>query len=68
MSSTAPTTSREGAPQRLAYSVSEVARAATVSDQTVYREIAAGRLRAKKIRGRVVVPADAVAEWLNSSE
>lgn len=63
MSSSTPTTEPDGEP-RLAYSVSEVARATTLSDQSVYREIDAGRLRARKIRGRVVIPAEALDAWL----
>lgn len=53
---------------RLAYSVTELAEAANVSPQTIYREIEAGALQAKRIRGRLVIPADAVTQWLTPDE
>ena len=49
-----------------AYSVAEVARATTVSKQTIYAEIEAGRLRAVRVRSRLVIPREAVDEWLSS--
>lgn len=48
----------------LAYSVTTLAAETGVSRQTLYREIEEGRLRAKRVRGRLVIPAEAVAEWL----
>jgi excisionase family DNA binding protein len=53
-------------PSRLAYSVTEAARAIGVSDQTIYREVAAGRLAAKRIRGRLIIPAPVLTEWLQA--
>ncbi len=53
---------------KLAYSVSGLAVETTLSKQTLYAEIEAGRLRAVRIRGRLVIPADAVAEWLQANE
>jgi excisionase family DNA binding protein len=41
---------------RLAYSVAEAARRLDVSPMTLYREIAAGRLAAIRIRDRLLIP------------
>ena len=53
--------------ERLVYSVADVAARVGLSKQTIYREIEDGRLKAARIRGRVVIPADAVAEWLREA-
>src|SRR4030095_12105689 len=45
---------------RLAYSVAEAARRLDVSRMTLYREIAAGRLAAIRIRDRLVIPRTAL--------
>lgn len=58
-------TPNKGRP--LAYSVASLAEEAEVSRQTIYREVADGRLRAKRVRGRLVIPAEAVREWLGAS-
>lgn len=57
--------SSESDRQPFAYSVAELARATTVSRQTIYAEIEAGRLRAIRVRSRLVVPRAAVDEWLS---
>jgi excisionase family DNA binding protein len=44
------------ADDRLAYSVAEAARRLDVSPMTLYREIAAGRLAAIRIRDRLLIP------------
>lgn len=48
----------------LGYSVRSLSNAVTVSEQTIRREIEEGRLRAKRVRGRLVIPAAAVEQWL----
>jgi excisionase family DNA binding protein len=45
-----------GQDSRLAYSVAEAARRLDVSPMTLYREIAAGRLAAIRIRDRLLIP------------
>jgi len=45
-----------GQDDRLAYSVAEAARRLDVSPMTLYREIAAGRLPAIRLRDRVLIP------------
>lgn len=53
-----------GIETRLAYSVQELAQATSVSKQTLYQEIAAGRLRAVRVRNRILIPKAAVDAWL----
>ena len=58
-----PSTALSGAGQnndRLAYSVAESARRLDVSRMTLYREIAAGRLAAIRIRDRLLIPRTAL--------
>ena len=45
-----------GQDDRLAYSVPEAARRLDVSPMTLYREIAAGKLPAIRMRDRVLIP------------
>ncbi len=52
--------------QPLGYSVASLSAETELSKQTLYREIDAGRLKAKRVRGRLVIPAEAVAAWLNA--
>ncbi len=53
--------------QPIAFSVSALATETSLSKQTIYKEIEEGRLRARRIRGRIVIPRDAVDEWLKVS-
>lgn len=52
--------------QPIAYSVSGLAVQTSLSKQTIYAEIDAGRLRSKRVRNRIVIPRAAVDEWLAS--
>jgi hypothetical protein len=52
------------APARMAYSIGEIALAIGVSAAFLRLEIARGRLRAKHLSRRVIVTADALAEYL----
>lgn len=57
---------QDAAPFRLALGVREAARVAGVSHSTISREIAAGRLRAKRYGRRVLIrPAD-LRRWIDS--
>ncbi|MEZ5184298.1 MAG: helix-turn-helix domain-containing protein [Candidatus Nanopelagicales bacterium] len=51
-------------PVPIAYSVAELAAETSLSKQLLYQEIESGRLRSKRIRGRIVIPASAVEDWL----
>lgn len=55
-------------PEPMARSVADVADWVGLSKQSVYREVEAGRLRAVRIRGRLLIPTDAVAEWLQANQ
>lgn len=62
MSSFSSMTESKGRPRSKArfYSVAEVASILGLSSMTVYRAIAAGEFPAVKIRGRTIVPAQAI--------
>lgn len=45
---------------KIAYSIREAAQASSLSRSTIYNHIAAGRLIARKIGGRTIIPADAL--------
>jgi excisionase family DNA binding protein len=49
------------------YSVAEVARMFGMSPMTVYRAIAAGEFPAMRIRGRLIVPAQAIDEMVGAA-
>jgi excisionase family DNA binding protein len=50
---------------RLAYSVKEAGAALGVSARTIVREVQRGRLRAARVGRRVLIPAEALTEFLN---
>lgn len=47
-------------PNKLAYSIKEACAASSLGRTTIYSHIAAGRLRANRIGGRTVIPADSL--------
>ncbi len=47
-------------PQKLAYSINEACKATSLGRTTIYAKIAAHELRAVRIGGRTVIPADAL--------
>ena len=55
-----PPVSRDPAGRPRFYSVAQAARMIGVSDMTLYRAIAAGEFPAVRIRGRLIIPAEAV--------
>ena len=46
--------------EKLAYSIKEACLATSLSRSTVYAHILAGRLRAVRVGGRTLIPADAL--------
>jgi len=50
--------------QRLAYSVKEAAELTGLSKRTITRQIQRGTLRSVRVSRRIVIPADALAEFL----
>jgi excisionase family DNA binding protein len=55
----------ETPPQKLAYSIREACEASSLGKTTIYSLIAASRLRAIRIGGRTVIPADSLSALLN---
>ena len=47
-------------PPKIAYSIKEACRASSLGRTTLYAHIAAKRLRAVRIGGRTVIPADSL--------
>ena len=53
-------------PQRLGYGPDELARLLGVCRDNVFKEIAAGRLKARKFGRRTIIEHTAAMEWLSS--
>ncbi|MGD9714037.1 MAG: helix-turn-helix domain-containing protein [Thermomicrobiales bacterium] len=54
-----------GSGAKLAYSIREAVHASSLSRSTIYNHIAAGRLKSKRIGGRVIIPAESLHELLS---
>jgi excisionase family DNA binding protein len=52
---------------RAAWSIREVAKRSGLSEQFVRMEIKGGRLRAKQLQRRILIPAAAETAWLESA-
>ena len=50
---------------KLAYSIREACEASSLGKTTIYSLIAASRLRAVRVGGRTVIPADSLSALLN---
>ena len=57
---------RDPEPARLAYRINAFAAATGLSRSTVYAEIRAGKLRAKRRGSQTLITADAAAAYLDS--
>jgi excisionase family DNA binding protein len=47
-------------PPKIAYSIREACQASSLGRTTIYAHIAAGRLRANRIGGRTIIPAESL--------
>ena len=47
-------------PPKIGYSIREACRASSLGRTTIYSHISAGRLRAVRVGGRTIIPADAL--------
>lgn len=47
-------------PPKLGYSIAEAVQASSLGRTTIYSHIAAGRLRAVRVGGRTIIPADSL--------
>lgn len=52
-------------PPKLGYSIREACRASSLGRTTIYAHIAAGRLRATRVGGRTVIPAESLQDLIN---
>lgn len=55
-------------PPKIAYSIKEACKASSLSRTTIYSHIAAGRLRATRIGGRTIIPADSLHALIAGKE
>lgn len=55
-------------PAKIAYSIREACQASSLGRTTLYSHIAAGRLRAIRIGGRTVIPAESLHALLGGGE
>ncbi len=54
--------------RRRAFSIAEVAATVGLSRASIYREIAAGNLRARKLGCRTIILDDELDQWLHASK
>lgn len=47
-------------PPKIAYSIREACQASSLGKTTLYSHIAAGRLKAKRVGGRTIIPAESL--------
>lgn len=55
-------------PPKIAYSIKEACKASSLSRTTIYSHIAAGRLRATRIGGRTIIPANSLHALIAGKE
>jgi excisionase family DNA binding protein len=52
-------------PPKIGYSIREACRASSLGRTTIYAHISAGRLRATRVGGRTIIPAEALHALIN---
>lgn len=52
-------------PPKIAFSIREACHATSLGRTTIYNHIAAGRLRATRVGGRTIIPAEALHALIN---
>jgi len=55
-------------PTKLAYSIKEAAIASSLSRSSIYNHISSGRLKARKIGGRTIIPAAELFRLVGADE
>jgi excisionase family DNA binding protein len=53
-------------PPKIGFSIREACQATSLGRTTIYGHIAAGRLRAVRVGGRTIIPADALDELIGA--
>jgi excisionase family DNA binding protein len=66
LSNTSTSTRKSSVDERLAYSVDDAAQAVGLGKSTLYREMAEGRLRYRKVGDRRLILKDDLLAWLSS--
>ncbi len=54
--------------QKIAYSIREACQVSSLGRTTIYNHIAAGRLRVKRVGGRVVIPAESLLNLIDGQD
>ena len=55
-------------PDKIAYSIREACKATSLGKTSVYAHIASGRLKAKRIGGRTVIPSESLHALITGEE
>ena len=55
-------------PAKIGYSIREACQASSLGRTTIYNHIASGRLRATRVGGRTIIPADALLALINGHD
>ncbi len=55
-------------PPKIGYSIREACHASSLGRTTIYNHIAAGRLRATRVGGRTIIPAEALHALINGGD
>lgn len=55
-------------PPKVGYSIREACRATSLGRTTLYAHIAAGRLRATRVGGRTIIPAEALHALISGQD
>ena len=55
-------------PPKIGYSIREACLASSLGRTTLYAHIAAGRLRATRVGGRTIIPAEALHKLINGRD
>lgn len=65
---TYPMPSNKHDTPKLGYSIREACQASSLGRTTLYAHIAAGRLRANRVGGRTIIPAEALHALINGQD
>ena len=55
-------------PTKIGYSIREACQASSLGRTTIYSHIATGRLRATRVGGRTIIPAEALQALINGQD
>ena len=55
-------------PPKIGYSIREACQASSLGRTSIYNHLSAGRLRAVRVGGRTIIPAEALHALINGAE